>query len=99
MSDRLFERLSLPGGGTLLLVTPPAGRLADVFGDAVGLGAFEDAGTPAEECRLRYRRLSLALAPKRIQVLSMPDHGTVLDAFTAAVDEADSIRANAERPA
>lgn len=92
LPERLFERLSLPGGGTVVLVTPPRGRMTNVFGDAVGLGAFEDGDAPAEECLLRYRRLALALAPRRLQVLSMPDRGPILEAFSTAMDMAPSPR-------
>lgn len=92
LPERLFERLSLPGGGTVLLVTPPKGVLAGAFGDSVGFGAFEDADAMAEACQLKYRELSSALGPRRIQVLSMPDVGTVLDAFSTALDEARSTR-------
>lgn len=92
LPERLFERLCLPGGGTVVLVTPPKGRFMGVFGDAVGFGAFEDADAPEEECLLRYKRLELALAQRRIQVLSMPDRGSVLDDFATAMDTARSMR-------
>jgi hypothetical protein len=94
LPERLFERLSLPGGGTVVLVTPPKGRLAGVFGDSVGLGAFEDTEAPGEECLLRYSHLSAALGRRHIQVLCMPDRGSSLDAFSQALDEAASIRAH-----
>lgn len=93
LPERLFERLSLPGGGTVVLVTPPQGRFSNVFGDAVGLGAFEDADAAGEECLLRYRQLAVALAPLRIQVLSLTDQGSVLDAFGTAMETALSISA------
>jgi hypothetical protein len=92
LPERLFERLSLPGGGTVVLVTPPKGMLTNVFGDSVGFGAFEDADAPAEACLIKYKRLSVALGARRIQVLSMPDRGTVLEAFEKALGEARSTR-------
>jgi hypothetical protein len=92
MPERLFERLSLPGGGTVVLVTPPKGAMVNVFGDSVGPAALEDADAPAEACLLKYNELAQTLGARRIQVLTVPDRGTVLDAFSTALDEARSTR-------